>query len=88
MKYSYDKDYPITIEDYNLIFEMQQGKCKICGIHQKDNKRKLCIDHCHKTNKVRGLLCNHCNTGLGFFKDNTKSLLEAVNYLNNSKNFD
>ena len=48
----------------------------ICG---KDEK--LVVDHDHKTGKVRGLLCNHCNRGLGHFRDNVKFLEDAVKYL-------
>ncbi len=50
--------------------------CMICG-----SKDRLCIDHCHNTSKVRGILCSKCNFGLGMFRDNTDYLLEAVKYL-------
>jgi len=50
----------------------------ICG-----SQEKLVVDHNHNTNKVRGLLCNHCNRGLGHFRDNTETLLKAIDYLNN-----
>ena len=51
--------------------------CLLCGIKTE----KLVIDHCHKTKRVRGLLCHQCNSGLGHFKDNTEFLLKAVEYL-------
>lgn len=66
-----------TPELYEEMHKEQAGKCKICSIP----KNKLCVDHCHSTGKIRGLLCDNCNHGLGKFKDNTKLLEEAINYL-------
>lgn len=42
----------------------------------------LFVDHCHDKKKVRGMLCNNCNTGLGYFKDDTTRLQRAIDYLN------
>lgn len=78
-------DYGITIEDYNKLFVAQEGKCLICRRHQSDLKRKLNVDHDHATGKVRGLLCNNCNSGLGHFKDDQKVMLLAIEYLVKSK---
>lgn len=50
--------------------------CMICG-----STERLCIDHCHKTSKVRGILCSRCNSGLGMFRDNIEYLAEAIKYL-------
>ena len=58
--------FGITVEQYYEMLKEQDGKCAICGINY--GKRKFCIDHCHKTNKVRGLLCNGCNVGIGFYE--------------------
>lgn len=69
--------YGITLEDYEKMFKEQKGKCAICGI----KKDKLDIDHCHRTNKVRGLLCGSCNRALGLLKDNTEFLNNAIRYL-------
>lgn len=52
--------YGITLEDYNRMFNEQEGKCFICHLN-----KKLVIDHCHKTGKVRKLLCHGCNIILG-----------------------
>ena len=52
--------------------------CQICG--QKD-RRELCVDHCHTTGAVRGLLCDNCNKALGLFKDNVDVLNKAIDYL-------
>src|SRR5208282_6773282 len=60
--------FGMTHEEYNKIFNLQQGKCKICGIPQNKLNENLCVDHCHKSNKIRGLLCRKCNAGLGIFK--------------------
>lgn len=71
--------YGLKPEDYDQMFSDQQGVCAICG---GDNSgKRFCVDHCHTTGKVRGLLCDHCNKGLGCFKDNTNSLLQAISYL-------
>lgn len=67
----------ITKEIYDAMCLQQQGKCKIC-LRPHDN---LHIDHCHKTNKVRGLLCGNCNRGLGIFKDSPRTLMRAAAYL-------
>ena len=72
--------YGITIEKYDEMFELQKGKCAICEEIQITGK-VLAIDHCHTTGKVRGLLCQTCNTGIAMFKDNIKILKMAIKYL-------
>ncbi len=64
------------------MFEEQDGCCAICKRHQSEFTKSLFIDHCHKTNKVRGLLCHNCNIGLGSFKDNIELMKNGINYLN------
>jgi len=81
------KSFGINIEDYKQMLKDQEGVCAIC--HQPeityDSKQKktrsLAVDHCHTTNKVRGLLCAHCNHAIGKFKDNLDLLRNAINYL-------
>lgn len=68
--------YGITLDEYNQMVKSQRGKCGICA-----EKKKLFVDHCHKTKKVRGLLCSQCNHGLGMFKDNVDFLSKAIKYL-------
>lgn len=71
--------YGITLEDYNQILAQQAEKCAICGKHQSEFNYDLYVDHDHKTNKVRGLLCCGCNTGLGHFeqlKDKMQNYLD------------
>ncbi len=71
-------------EHYGVLFEMQGGKCKICGASSGSNGRgdKLAVDHCHSSGHIRGLLCHKCNTALGLMQDSTANLLAAVAYLN------
>lgn len=78
--------YGITDEDYNLLFTKQAGCCAVCGIHQSELRRKLDIDHCHKTKIVRGLLCNFCNKGLGLLKDDPLIITNLLSYLKSSDN--
>jgi len=75
------KDFGITIQDYNFMFDKQNGCCAICDTHQSELSRRLCVDHCHDTGRVRGLLCNTCNRALGLFKDDSAILLKANRYL-------
>jgi hypothetical protein len=79
------KNYLITLDEYNLIFSKQEGRCVICGKHQSEIKKALSVDHCHKTGKVRGLLCGKCNMGLGSFEDDIENLKCAILYLNNNQ---
>ena len=60
--------YGITLDDYNQMFENQKGCCAICDKHQKNISRTLFVDHCHKSGKVRGLLCISCNYNLGWYE--------------------
>jgi len=79
-KYSLSRRYGISIEKYNEMFEAQAGKCGICEKHQSELKRALCVDHCHVTGAVRGLLCIKCNAGIGQL--NSGALLDkAKEYL-------
>ncbi len=74
--------YNITIEDYNQMFDNQKGCCAICNTHQSELKKILYVDHNHDTGEVRGLLCHICNSILGYAKDNTEILNNAIKYLN------
>ena len=68
---------------YDLICDFHGEQCMICGKERVN--RRLHIDHCHKTNKIRGLLCHWCNRGLVWFKDNPELLRNAANYLEEVK---
>ena len=70
-----------TMEDYDSMFYIQEGKCWICKTPQENLRCKLAIDHSHKTGLVRGLLCSHCNLGIGNFYDDPIRLKNAITYL-------
>ena len=74
------KNNRLSKDEYNIMLEKQGHNCAICHNHLiRPN-----IDHDHKTNKIRGLLCFHCNVGLGFFKDKVEYLNDAIKYLSKS----
>ncbi len=75
------KLYGISENYYNLMLLKQDGKCAICQLPPTDKIGRLCVDHCHDTGFVRGLLCRKCNTGIGQFGDNPDRLAIAVAYL-------
>lgn len=72
-------EYGIDLTRYNEILASQNGTCAICN--SPPTFRRLDVDHCHITGKVRGLLCKRCNTGLGCFHDKEELLKAATNYL-------
>ena len=73
--------YGIAGDEYDKLLESQKGHCALCGMSPKDNRKRLAVDHNHVTGKVRGLLCDRCNKGLGNFKDNIEVLKKAIKYL-------
>ena len=74
------KKYGITLVEKKKMMNEQGNKCKIC-LQEFNDKVVSCVDNCHSTEKIRGLLCRNCNAGLGFFKDDTKILIKAIEYL-------
>ena len=72
--------YDIPPAKYLALAVRQSGGCAICG-GKSLRKKYLAVDHNHDTGEVRGLLCNNCNSGLGFFKDNAALLRLAAAYL-------
>lgn len=73
------RQFGISWEDYERMFEEQEGKCVLCG--ETEENRMLSVDHCHTTGRVRGLLCGKCNRGLGLFRDNKELLIKASEYV-------
>lgn len=77
--------YGISLEQYNEMFQKQNGCCAICL--QPETRifagkiSLLAVDHCHISGKIRALLCDNCNKGLGHFKDNQQVLRNAIKYL-------
>jgi len=57
--------YGLTIQDWDNLFQEQQGRCAICGKHQSELKKPLCVDHNHETGQIRGLVCYKCNPAIG-----------------------
>jgi hypothetical protein len=76
--------YGITSQQLDEMAAVQNGRCAICGASPRATSKqnmRLHIDHDHKTKRVRGLLCFHCNRGLGSFGDNVDVLRSAIAYL-------
>lgn len=78
-------NYGITIEQWNALLLKQNDCCAICVKHYSEFKTRFAVDHCHKTGKVRGLLCMHCNQALGKFEDSIENLESAIDYLKSNK---
>ena len=76
------RQYGVTPEMLQEMIEDQDGKCAICKTDKPGGKGDWHIDHNHQTNKVRGLLCQKCNQGLGLFNDSPRLLESALDYLN------
>lgn len=75
-------NYGISRDEFDAMLTAQGGGCAICGSSMRDvSRNRLCVDHCHDTGRVRGLLCGHCNRGLGFFQDSPELLEKAKRYL-------
>jgi hypothetical protein len=83
--------YKITLEEYQILLESQNGCCAICGRHHTEFKRAFSVDHDHTCcpgkrlqtcgKCIRGLLCHHCNAGIGYLKDSIQILQLAEKYL-------
>lgn len=78
-EYLLRREYGLDMAGYDALFEKCGGVCTICK-----QRIQLVVDHCHKTGRVRGLLCSVCNRGLGMFKDKPNLLRSAAEYLENS----
>jgi Recombination endonuclease VII len=75
--------YGLSPEQYRRLLKAQKGVCAICK--RPPQYRALCVDHCRVTKRVRGLLCNNCNTGLGLFGDDPVRLRAAAAYLERAR---
>lgn len=77
--------YGLSLADYACMLSAQGGVCKICKCPEttqlKGKVKALCVDHCHVTGVVRGLLCQNCNRGVGLLKDSPEILDHASSYL-------
>jgi hypothetical protein len=79
--YGLKNNKKISLNEYNIKFAEQYGKCAICGKHQTEFKEALAIDHDHITGNIRGLICRKCNLGIGNFNDSIENLKSAISYL-------
>ena len=78
--------YGITLDTYNEMLDDQEFSCALCGTTEPNNGTgSFAVDHCHTTQRIRGLLCSPCNVGLGMFKENEDILNKAIAYLKDSK---
>ena len=85
--YILQKKYDLSLDAFNLMRQEQDYKCKICLKHEKEERDgTLRVDHCHKTGVIRGLLCDRCNRGLGYFMEDTTILQQALSYVEVSRN--
>jgi hypothetical protein len=80
------RQFGITSEDYDSMFQAQNGLCDICkkpepGRGKLGRVKDLAVDHCHTTGKIRGLLCFHCNSSIGKMQDSVEILQSAIDYL-------
>lgn len=75
------KTFGISLEQYNRMFFEQDCRCAVCGKTEQENGKRLAVDHCHKTGKIRKLLCHHCNCALGMVNDNKDTLAALISYL-------
>lgn len=75
--YHYIRNYGISLEELDNWKERVKNVCSICS-----KNSELVIDHCHGTGRIRGLLCNKCNQGLGSFNDDPNIMKNAIKYLN------
>ena len=76
------RNYNITLEEYDAMYERQGGKCAICPATEPGGRwNHFAVDHDHETGAVRELLCNNCNTALGLMQDSSYLLRLAANYL-------
>jgi uncharacterized Zn ribbon protein len=78
--------YGITQKEYDELYQTQSGKCAVCGkdnsgATQSGNRKRMYVDHDHKTGRVRGLLCSNCNMALGFVHDDPALLTKLAEYL-------
>ena len=81
----YLTNYNITVEERNKMSEEQKGICPLCLKHESELNKILIVDHNHTTGKVRKLLCDSCNRGIGLLRENVDILKRAIEYLEEHK---
>ena len=80
---NYKRKFGLTLNDYNQMLKSQNNRCAICNSKEtgSSSHKYLLVDHCHTTEKIRGLLCNYCNVAIGYMKDDIELLKKAIIYL-------
>ena len=78
--YRLQRKHGITLGDKILLISQQDGRCAICKTRKPTH-----LDHCHKTGKIRGVLCPQCNHALGLFKDNSQWMKQAITYVEKTR---
>ncbi len=74
--------YGITADDYMKMLDEQKGNCAICLMPEtRKLQKRLCVDHNHDTGQIRGLLCQRCNSVIGYMKEDVRLLENAIGYL-------
>lgn len=73
--------YKISIDEYEKRLKDQNDCCEICYTHKDEFKYALVVDHNHITGQNRGILCNQCNTALGYLKENENIVSNLLNYI-------
>ena len=79
--------YGLSPEDWQKIWDNQEGKCKICDV-PFESPPEAYIDHNHLTGKIRGLLCSKCNFAIGLLGDDPKLMIKAIEYLRGGINYE
>ncbi len=79
------KKYGLSLEQWNALFAMQGWVCAACGADKPGSKSGWHTDHCHSSGMVRGILCVHCNVGIGKAKDNTTTMRKWIAYVERHK---
>ena len=86
----YARRYHISVEQFNLLLKEKNSACAICDVnldYSSTGEKKehtgniLCVDHDHNTNRIRGLLCHRCNTGIGLLQHSTDIIISALEYI-------
>lgn len=75
------KKFGLTIEEYEAILVRQHYQCAICGKHVSEQTKAFAVDHDHVNSSIRGILCNNCNAGIGFFQNDPEICAKAKQYL-------
>lgn len=73
--------YDISSEEFDILLTKQNNSCSICKKKYNDGEKAFCVDHNHKSGRIRGVLCHNCNVAIGNLEDNIINILNAANYL-------